>query len=77
MIEVLPFPMIRRVNQLPEGAGKQVDGDPLKLFGFDGLERRDDPPDARPSPPKHHIFEFCNFGEVKRRRLRYAYVHER
>jgi hypothetical protein len=34
------------------------DGDLSKVSGFDGLERREDPSNARPSKPKLHILSF-------------------
>ena len=77
VVKVLPFLMIRPIDHFSEGEGTQLDGDPLKFFRSNGLERHGDPPHARPSPPKHQILEFCGLGEVKERLPKRVYVHER
>ena len=54
-VEVLPFLMNCVLNR--EGSC-WVEGDMLKGFGFDGLERRGDPLDVQRSPPKCQILKF-------------------
>jgi len=73
-IEVLPF-LINRI--LNHESGGWVDGDTLKGFGSDGLERRGDPFDVQRSPPELQIFEFCGLREVKEKRPRRSCVRER
>ena len=75
-VKVPPFLINGLLNRLWEGA-KRVDADTLKTFGFDGLKRRADPLDTRPSLQKPQMFEFRGRGEVKQKRTRWGYVCKR
>lgn len=72
VVKVLPFPMNCLVNRALWGGGQLVDPDQPKVFGFDGSERRGDPLDTHPSPPKYQVLKFCGLGEVRQRRPRCA-----
>jgi hypothetical protein len=72
-LEVLPLPANRILDPIFKGT-KWLDGDLLKLFGFDGLEHRGDPLGGLPFAPELHVFEFPGAGEVKRRRPTHLYV---
>ena len=53
-----------------------MDGNLLKVYGFDGLERRDNPVDIRSSAQKYQTFEFRGLGEVREIPLGRDYVRE-
>ena len=62
MVEALPFPIVLLPN-LVEGHGRE-NGNLLKVFGFGGLKRRDDPLDTPRRKAKFQIFQFCDVGQI-------------
>lgn len=74
MVEVLPF-LINCFLGFPWEGDGLGDGDTSEVFGFDGLECRNNPLDGWPCPHKLQTFEFCGLGEVKQR-VRYICVRE-
>ena len=75
-VEVPPCLMYGFPNWVSEER-RAMDGDLLKVLGFDGLEGHGDPLDVGLSAPKLDTFEFGGRGEVKRRHLRRVYTHKR
>jgi hypothetical protein len=75
-IKIRPLPTIRLPNGPPDAgtgseAGRVVrhvnrDLSKVSMFGYDGLEWRDDPLGTPRNEPKHRIFEFCCVREVNR-----------
>ena len=74
MVEVPPF-LMNDLNRVLEER-ITVDGDLLKVFGFDRLEGHGDPLNVWFSALKLHIFEFRGPGEIKQRYLRRVYVRK-
>ena len=68
MVQVFPFAVIRRPDDIGEGRW-YTNGDLPKVFGLRGLERPRDPSDGvYGAPVKGHVFEIRSLGEVERRR---------
>jgi len=70
VVKVIPLLTNRfRVHlEVREDVRIGVQGDPLKVLGFDGLKRHGDPLDVCPRALEHQLFEFRGLGEVKRSR---------
>ena len=69
-IEVHQFLAIHFLNWAEKvGEGTDNDPNPPKVFEFDGLKRFSDPLNIRDVRPKVYMSEFCDFGEVERRRF--------
>ena len=67
-VEVLSFPTSRFLGHVYRGSSIRVDGNLLKVFGFDSLECHSDPVYAWTCAPKHQVFKFYGSGKVKRSR---------
>ena len=73
-VQIQPFLTNHFLDRVFGGNSVQADGDPSKVFGLNGLERRDDRVNPRSSTQKHQTFEFRGLGEIKERRPS-GYVH--
>jgi len=65
-VQLLPLPLNRFLKPVRHGGVIGLQGDLLKVLGFDGLERLGYPSYARPHAQKHQLFELPGLGEVKR-----------
>ena len=65
-VQVMPLVTDQSLEPVRLGAVVGLQGDLLKVLGFDGLERFGDPPHARLRAQKLQSFEFRSRGEVNR-----------